>query len=119
MDFIDDLPFAPRRVFAVVDVPMALVRGEHAHRRCHQFLIALVGSLTVLIDDGHDRAEVLLDSPQVGLHVPPLNWGAQYGHAPGTVLGVIASEHYAEADYIRDYKEFVRLRRSMDNSPES
>lgn len=119
MDFLDDLPFAPRRIFAVVDVPAALVRGEHAHRRCHQFLIALAGSVTVLVDDGRSRTEVLLDDPGVGLHVPPMNWGAQFGHAPGTVLGVLASEHYAEADYIRDYDEFLRLRQAADGSQES
>jgi len=116
MDFVGDLPFRPRRMFAVHDVPAGQMRGEHAHRRCHQLLIALTGSVTVLVDDGRQRTEVRLDDPTVGLHVPPMTWGGQFGHTPGTVLVVLASEHYAETDYIRDYEEFLGLIRSSDDS---
>jgi UDP-2-acetamido-3-amino-2,3-dideoxy-glucuronate N-acetyltransferase len=109
LEFDEVLPFTPRRFFATFDVPSAHVRGEHAHRTCHQFLMALAGSLSVMLDDGRSRAEVRLDSPTIGLHLPPMVWAAQFKHAPGTVLGVLASEPYDNAEYVRSYDEFRSL----------
>ena len=109
MEFASDLPFIPQRLFTVFNVPTANVRGEHAHRTCHQLLVPFAGSLRVMIDDGTSRADVRLDDPGIGLHVPPLVWGTQYGHAPGTVLGVLASERYDSDEYIRSYEEFVEV----------
>jgi hypothetical protein len=100
------LPFAPARVFTVFGVPSAEVRGEHAHRACHQFLVCVNGSLAVLVDDGHERGEVLLDDPSTGLYLPPLIWGSQFGYSADAVLVVLASHPYDDADYIRDYEEF-------------
>lgn len=104
----DQLPFRPQRFFTVYDVPSKDVRGMHAHRSCEQFLVALAGSVTCLVDDGSRRQTYLLDDPGVGLYMPALTWGTQYGYAPGTILVVFASHPYDPDDYLRDYDEFVR-----------
>jgi acetyltransferase-like isoleucine patch superfamily enzyme len=106
------LPFTPQRYFIVLDVPSAEVRGEHAHRKCHQFLVCVRGAVTVVVDDGSRREEFRLDSPELGLHVPPLTWATQYGYSPDSALLVFASEHYDAADYIRDYDQFLALVRT-------
>jgi UDP-2-acetamido-3-amino-2,3-dideoxy-glucuronate N-acetyltransferase len=103
------LPFSPTRAFTVFGVPSAEVRGEHAHRVCHQFLLCVNGSLAVLVDDGSERGEVVLDDPSVGLYLPPLIWGSQFGYSADAVLVVLASHPYDGADYIRDYEEFRAL----------
>jgi acetyltransferase-like isoleucine patch superfamily enzyme/dTDP-4-dehydrorhamnose 3,5-epimerase-like enzyme len=113
-EFERDVPFPVRRSFFVFDVPSRETRGEHAHRRCHQFLVCLRGSVAVVADDGRTRAEFVLDSPAVGLHLPPLVWGIQYKYSPDAMLAVFASEHYDPADYIRDYDEFRRLASARD-----
>lgn len=107
------LPFAPQRYFIVLDVPSAEVRGEHAHRSCHQFLVCVRGRVTVVVDDGRRREEFRLDSPDLGLHVPPGIWATQYGYSADSALLVFASEHYDAADYIRDYDEFLTVVRAL------
>lgn len=109
IDFEADLPFLPRRSFSVFDVPSQETRGEHAHRRCHQFLICVHGSVRVLADDGKHREEFTLDSPSLGLHLPPMIWGTQYRYSSDAVLLVFASEKYDANEYIRDYAEFLAL----------
>lgn len=104
-----DVPFDVKRYFLVYDVPNAEIRGEHAHLRCHQFLIAVKGTLHVVADDGRRREEIVLDRPSLGLHLPPMVWGIQYRYSPEAVLLVLASEHYDAADYIRDYDRFLAL----------
>ena len=107
-EFGRDLPFTPKRYFVVFNVPSAEVRGEHAHRQCQQFLVCVSGSMSVVVDDGTHREEFLLDRPDAGLHIPPLVWATQYRFSADAVLLVFASEHYAAADYIRNYDEFLR-----------
>ncbi len=107
-EFGRNLPFVPKRYFMVFDVPSAEVRGEHAHRQCHQFLICTRGRVSVVVDDGKQREEFLLDRPELGLHVPPQVWATQYRYSTDAVLLVFASEFYDPADYIRDYDEFLR-----------
>ncbi|HVZ31765.1 MAG TPA: WxcM-like domain-containing protein [Polyangiaceae bacterium] len=105
-----DIPFVPQRYFLVFDVPSADVRGEHAHRTCKQFLICAKGQLAVVVDDGEQREEFRLDSPELGVYLPPLVWGVQYRYSSDAVLLVFASERYDAADYIRDYDEFLSLK---------
>jgi len=105
----DDVPFPVERCFVVFDVPTKEVRGEHAHRRCHQFLVALRGSVHVVCDDGRERQEFVLESPDTGLYMPPMIWGTQYRYTADSVLLVLASHHYDAADYIRDYETFLSL----------
>lgn len=108
-DFEADLPFVPRRFFSVFDVPSQETRGEHAHRRCHQFLICVHGSVRVLADDGARRQEFALDSPSLGIHLPPMIWGTQYRYSRDAVLLVFASESYDSDEYIRSYAEFLSI----------
>jgi len=108
-DFASDLPFAPQRCFFVHGVPSHHVRGEHAHRVCEQVLLALCGSVNVVLDDGKRRAEVRLDSPQVGLYMPAGIWGTQYRFSEDAVMAVFASHTYDAKDYIREYSEFLRF----------
>jgi acetyltransferase-like isoleucine patch superfamily enzyme len=102
-----DLPFRPRRVFTVFGVPSSEVRGAHAHRRCEQFLVAVTGSVSCIVDDGVTRREYLLDDPRCGLHLPAMTWGTQYKYSPDAVLVVFASRPYENEDYIRDYETFI------------
>lgn len=111
-EFERTVPFVPKRYFLVFDVPCRNVRGEHAHRKCHQFLICVNGSCAVVVDDGSQRHEVLLDRPTVGLYMPPMIWGVQYKHSDDAVLLVFASEYYDPSDYVRDYAEYCRLKRA-------
>jgi acetyltransferase-like isoleucine patch superfamily enzyme len=83
------LPFVPQRCFVVYDVPSRDVRGEHAHKECAQFLTCLAGSLTVHLDDGEHRAELALDTPTVGLLVPPMVWSSQFRYSSDAVLLVL------------------------------
>ena len=106
LDLPDDLPFAPRRVFFVHGVPSKEVRGEHAHRRCEQFLVCVSGSVRCIVDDGQTRLEYVLDDPSIGLHMPAMTWGTQYDYTPDAVLAVFASLPYDDSDYIRDYEQF-------------
>jgi UDP-2-acetamido-3-amino-2,3-dideoxy-glucuronate N-acetyltransferase len=111
-----DLPFVPARFFAVFGVPSKDVRGEHAHRICSQVLVCLRGSLRCVVDDGVHRDEVLLDRPDLGLYMPPMMWGTQFDYSKDTVLAVFASHPYDGGDYIRDYDEFLEVRRGLDSS---
>ena len=101
------LPFAPRRLFTVYDVPSESVRGAHAHRECAQFLVCLAGEVSCLVDDGSAREAIDLDTPEVGLHIPPMVWGTQWKYTRNAVLLVLASHPYDADDYIRDYEEFL------------
>ena len=106
-----DLPFLVRRSFLIYNVPNAELRGEHAHRRCEQFLMAVKGSVRVVVDDGVQREEFSLDRPNFGLYLPPMTWGIQYRYTEGAVLLVMASDLYDPADYLREYGEFIALAR--------
>jgi UDP-2-acetamido-3-amino-2,3-dideoxy-glucuronate N-acetyltransferase len=103
------LPFEVKRMFVIFDVPSKDVRGEHAHRELHQFLVCVKGSCAVVLDDGSARDEVMLDTPTIGLHIPPMVWGVQYKYSEDAVLLVLASDVYKTDDYIRDYDRFLSL----------
>lgn len=103
------LPFAVQRFFTVSHVPEGEPRGIHAHKECHQFLVCVSGSVKAMVDNGHERVVVQLDRPTLGLHMPPLTWGAQYDYSKDAVLLVLASHNYDAEDYIHDYEEFLVL----------
>jgi len=103
------VPFEVQRYFLVFNVPSVETRGEHAHRECHQFLVCAAGSMAVVADDGRTRQEFVLDRPNLGIYLPPMTWAVQYKYSADAVLLVVASQHYAAEDYIRDYDEFLRL----------
>lgn len=101
-----EVPFSPARYFAIFDVPSVELRGEHAHKRCQQFLICMHGSCRVLLDDGEHRCEVTLDRPDMGVFMPEMIWGTQYRYSDDAVLLVFASRPYEADDYLRTYEEF-------------
>jgi UDP-2-acetamido-3-amino-2,3-dideoxy-glucuronate N-acetyltransferase len=103
-----DLPFVPARLFLVHGVPSRDVRGEHAHRTLHQFLICVAGECSLVVDDGRERRELRLDTRTLGVYLPPMVWAIQYKFSPDAVLLALASAPYDPADYIRDYEEFLQ-----------
>lgn len=108
-EFERTVPFVPKRYFLVFDVPNREIRGEHAHRTCHQFLICVKGSCAAVADDGTNRQELALDRSNIGLYIPPMTWSTQYKYSSDAVLLVFASDYYDANDYIRDYSEFLSL----------
>ena len=92
------------------DIPGGEARGAHAHKECHQFLVAASGSFEVVLDDGVNKRTVLLNRPFYGLHIPPGIWAAEQGFSSGAICLVLASHVYDDDDYIRDYQEFIKYR---------
>ena len=101
------VPFDVKRIFYSYDIPGGESRGAHAHKQCHQLLIAASGSFEVALDDGINKRTVLLNRPFYGLHVPPGIWAAEQGFSSGSICLVLASEGFMEDDYIRDYKDYL------------
>lgn len=106
------LPFIPKRYFIIFEVSSKEVRGEHAHHKLHQYLVCVKGSCAVVVDDGKNREEIVLDKPNIGLYLPSMTWGIQYKYSQEAVLLVLASDTYDPKDYIRDYDEFLKLKKS-------
>ncbi|MDT8347061.1 MAG: FdtA/QdtA family cupin domain-containing protein [Flavobacteriaceae bacterium] len=104
------LPFQMQRVYYLFDVPSDAYRGGHAHIEQQEFLIALSGSFTVKLDDAHEQKEILLNKPDRGLLIKPGIWRELYDFSSAAVCLVISSAPYDEADYIRDYEEFLRFK---------
>ena len=104
-----DLPFEIRRVYYIYDTLPGVRRGFHAHRNLQQILLCVSGSCKIHLDDGTDTAEVTLDTPNQGLYIANNMWREMYDFSPGAVLLVLASEYYDEADYIRNYEDFIKM----------
>lgn len=105
-----NIPFDIKRIFYSYDIPGGEARGAHAHKECHQFLVAASGSYEVVLDDGINKRTVLLNRPFYGLHIPPGIWAAEQGFSSGAICLVLASHPYDESDYIRDYNEFLEYK---------
>ncbi len=102
-------PFAIKRVYYIFDTKEGVRRGYHAHIDLKQIAICVKGNCTFLLDDGSTREEILLDSPNRGLLIEGLVWREMYDFSKDCVLVVLASEHYDENDYIRDYQKFMDI----------
>jgi hypothetical protein len=102
------VPFDIKRVYYLYDVPTNSQRGGHAHRRLRQVLIAISGRFDVVLDDGHDRRRFKLSRPDQGLLVPTMTWRELEHFSYNGICLVLASEHYDESDYYRDYDAFAR-----------
>ena len=109
IEAMKDLPFAVKRVYYIYDTLPGVRRGFHAHKCLQQILLCVNGSCKIHLDDGHDTAEVLLDKPNEGLYIANNMWREMYDFTPGAVLLVLASEYYDEADYIRNYEDFIKM----------
>ena len=107
-----ELPFEVNRVFYLYDIPAGESRGAHAHKDCHQFLIAASGAYEVMVDDGRIRKSFALNQPNMGLHIPPGIWAAEQNFSSGSICLVLASHPYDEQDYIRDYSEYLNFKNS-------
>ena len=103
----EHVPFPINRVFYSYDIPGGESRGAHAHKKCHQFIIAASGSFEVALSDGVNKRTILLNRPFWGLHVPPGIWASEQGFSSGSICLVLASDYYDEDDYIRDYDEYL------------
>ena len=100
-------PFAIKRVYYLYDVPGGESRGAHAHKELEQLIIAASGSFDVTIDDGKNKKTFSLNRPYFGLHLKPGMWRELSNFSSGSICLVLASLLYDEADYIRDYNEFL------------
>jgi len=107
----DILPFKVKRVFYLYDIPGGESRGAHAHKVCHQFLIAASGAFEVLLDDGTVKRQVQLNRPYHGLHIPPGIWAQEVNFSSGAICLVLASHVYDDKDYIRNYDNYNNFKR--------
>lgn len=107
LEFMEDLPFTPRRCFLTYSIPSAQTRGEHAHLCCEQFIVCVHGECHLRVDDGEHCEEFCLNRPNFGVLVPPMVWATEHLHSEGSVLMVLASHAYEPADYLRDYATFL------------
>jgi len=105
----EEIPFPPKRYFMIYGVPSKETRGEYALKSTKQFIVCARGSCTIMVDDGINRQDVTLSSPEYGLFIPPMTWGTQYKYSDDALLCVFASEDYNNSEYIRKYSEFKRL----------
>lgn len=105
------VPFDVKRTYYLYDVPGGESRGGHAHKDLHQLIVAASGSFTVTLDDGSVKRTFLLNRPYQGLLVVPGIWRTLDDFSSGAVCMVLASEGYDESDYIRDYNDFLALKR--------
>jgi UDP-2-acetamido-3-amino-2,3-dideoxy-glucuronate N-acetyltransferase len=103
------LPFVPSRFFILYAVPNRDVRGEHAHKTLEQLLICIKGNCSVILDNGTEKSEILLDHPTHGLYIPPMVWATQYKFSADAALLVLASDVYKAEDYIRNYDDYLEL----------
>jgi dTDP-4-dehydrorhamnose 3,5-epimerase-like enzyme len=110
-----DVPFTIRRIYYIFGTKPDEQRGFHAHKDLTQLVVAVKGSCTFILDDGAERAEITLDNPARGLLVESMMWREMRNFSPDCVLMVLASAHYDESDYIRDYELFLKAR-SKDDS---
>ncbi len=111
LTFIEEnkhIPYDIKRVFFLYDVPGGEIRAGHALKTCNQLLIAASGSFNVTLDDGTEKKVFHLNRSYYGLHIPPLIWREIDNFSSGSVCMVLASEFYSEADYYREYDEFIK-----------
>ncbi len=102
-----NIPFDIKRVYYIFGTEQGVARGFHAHKELVQVAICIKGSCSFLMDDGNKKETIILDSPTIGLVIDVMQWHEMYDFSEDCVLMVLASNYYDEADYVRDYDEFV------------
>ena len=110
MNSLQEIPFDIKRVYYINNLdPQSSIRGKHAHRKLRQVIFCINGCFTLSLDDGESRQDILMREDNVGIILEPMLWHTMKNFSSGCVLLVAASDYYNEADYIRDYNEFIRL----------
>lgn len=107
LEQMKNVPFEIKRVYYMYDTGSGVRRGFHAHKKLKQMLVCVHGSCKILLDDGKEKIEVLLDLPNKGLLIESHIWREMFDFSNDAVLMVLASELYAESDYIRNYNDFI------------
>lgn len=107
LEGMKNIPFEIKRIYYIFDTKQDVVRGLHAHKALKQVVIALKGSCRFLLDDGITKEDVILDCPTKGILIDSCLWREMHDFSDDCVLMVLASDHYDESDYIRDYSEFL------------
>lgn len=103
------IPFPVKRIFWISGVSHGCVRGEHAHKNCHQFIIAISGSVKIELDDGQETKKYFLENGSEGLHITPKTWGTLFDFSENATVLVLASHNFDEADYLRNYQDFQKF----------
>lgn len=116
LEELKDIPFQIKRVYYMYDTADKVTRGRHAHKSLQQILICIHGSCKIKLDNGKETEIVLLNNPYEGLFVSNAMWREMYDFSPDAVLLVLASEPYDEADYIRDYDEFLEYIKKYEHN---
>lgn len=106
----ENIPFETKRIYYLYDIPSGENRGGHAHKELQQLIVAVSGSFDVLLDDGKNKKIIRLDRPNMGLYVVPGIWRELFEFSSGSVCLVLASRKYEDADYIRDYNDFIQYK---------
>lgn len=114
-----DIPFQVKRIYYMYDTKDGVTRGFHAHRTLQQILVCIHGSCKIKLDNGSEQKVVPLERPYEGLYVGPGLWREMFDFSEDAVLVVLASEHYYEEDYIRDYDQFIEYLKKVDKSDEN
>ena len=104
----EQVPFDVKRCYYLYDVPGGAERGGHPHKQLRQLIVAISGSFDVVLDDGAEKRRFCLNRPYQGLLIVPGIWRTLENFSSGSVCLVLASEHYDEDDYVRDYDDFMQ-----------
>ena len=103
-----DVPFDIKRIYYISKVPKGLARGSHAHRKIHQVLICINGSVRIKVKNPKEEEDFILDDATIGLYLGPYTWSEMYDFSENTILLVIASDHYDENEYIRNIDIYLQ-----------
>ena len=115
LEEMKNIPFKSKRVYYMYDTKPGVRRGYHAHKHLKQVLICVKGSCKILLDNGHEKSELVLDTPNKGLFIESAVWREMFDFSEDAVLMVLASDLYDESDYIRNYEEFIQYIDSLDD----
>ena len=114
LSFVEEcnhIPFEIRRTYWLYDVPGGEARGGHAYRENEEFIVALSGSFDVILDDGAEKKAFTLNRSYYGLYVPKGLWREMDNFSTNSLAMVLSSTNYDANDYVRDYDEFLKLKR--------
>jgi len=103
-----EIPFNIKRVYYIYGVEEGVRRGFHSHKKLEQVLICVHGSVKILLKTPSEEEIITLNKPTEGLYIGPNVWREMYDFDDDAVLLVLASEHYKESDYIRNYDNYLK-----------